>query len=100
MPPRLPTSALNRWLDDALSRIRRLRSSGRRITPQLHHPAEGAAADLRCSARAPTRCRNAYRRYLVNACASLRSAGNADPADAAREGEPVREASAEGSVLN
>ena len=64
---RVPTAALNRFLGAGDRRRIRRRRSTAAASARLHHPAEGAAADLRAVLlRAPSALPETYRRYLVN----------------------------------
>ncbi len=63
---RLPTAALNRWFEQALERHPAAAGERAAAEAALHHPGEGAAADLRGVRHRAEQLPEDYQRYLVN----------------------------------
>ena len=87
---RASTSALNRWLEGVTVGASAAGGVGPPHPPRLRDPGEKPAADLR-AVREPRRQGAGPVQALSRQqpARDVRSAGNADPADAAREGEPL-----------
>ena len=67
---RVPTAALNRWLDDVVVGASAARGVGPAPQAQLHDAAQGAAAELRAVLHAaPTRCRTPTGAIWSTSCA-------------------------------
>ena len=81
---RVPTAALNRWFEQAVECPSAAGGVGPQAQTQLHHAGENAAAELRGVLHA---CRRRARRLQALsgelAARGVRSARDADPADAA-----------------